>query len=429
MKRLGCFFMVFYLLCGNMVSVAASEVPAVESQYVYVLNLDEDRVLYEKAAHEKMYPASMTKMMTVLVALEHTQDLEEIVVFDKEMLDGLYEAGASVVGYKAGDQARIIDLLYGTLLPSGADAGRALAFHIAGSEESFVELMNEKAKQLQLENTHFVNTSGLHDDAHYSTASDMAMILKEGLKNKTFETIFTSDSYVIGSVIDTTATLVTDSIALQGTTIYSTKVMMLQRAGLQEDIIQGSKTGFTLEGGLCMASIAEHENAHYLLITGQAGDDVATAQHMKDAYAIYQYLFDTYERVLLYAKDEAIQTIDIRYGSEKTVEIKPSKDIYALVEKADPQVETQLHQSVMKAAISKDQNIGTMQVLYHGEERFSFDVFAAAEVNWSLGTFLSYFLFEKYLLIPLILVLFAFFIWKRKKKMHKHCKLKRFWKR
>lgn len=420
MKRLGCFFISIWFLCGSILPVSANEFPNVKSVYVYVMNLDEDRMLYEKAAHEKMYPASMTKMMTVLVALEHIEDMEEIVVFQEEMLEGLKEEGASVVGYKTGNQARIIDLLYGIILPSGADASRAIAFHIAGSEEAFVDLMNEKAEELQLENTHFMNTSGLHNDEHYSTAFDMAVILKEGLKNETFHRIFTSDSYVIGSGLDTKESTLIPMISLQGTTIYSTKAMMLDKAGFKEDIITGSKTGFTLEGGLCMASIAEHENAHYLLITGQAGTDVSTAQHIKDAYAIYSYLFSTYERKLLYAKDEFLQEVNIRFGAKKSVGVKAVEDVYALVKKENPQVETKLLQTNIDAPIDVDEPIGAMQVLYQGEERFAFNVAADAKVTWSFPACLSYYLFERYLFLPLVFMLSVLLLWRRKRNEQGH---------
>lgn len=420
MKRLGCFFISLLLLWSDFLPVTASEFPEVESNYVYALNLDEDRVLYEKAAHEKMYPASLTKMMSVLVALEHIEDMDEVIVFNEEMLQGLKEESASVVGYQAGDQARIIDLLYGIILPSGADASRAIAFHIAGSEEAFVDLMNEKTEELQLENTHFMNSSGLHDDEHYSTAFDMAVILKEGLKNETFQRIFTSDSYVIGSGLEPNASTLAPIIAKQGTTIFSTKAMMLDKAGIEEDIITGSKTGFTLEGGLCMASISKHENAHYLLITGQAGTDVSTAQQIKDAYAIYSYLFSTYERKLLYAKDELLQEVDIRFGAKKRVGIKPVEDVYALVEKEHPQVETKLVPTEIRAPIDADESIATMQVLYQGEERFTFSVVADAKVTWSFPACLSYYLFERYLFLPLVFMVCLLLLWRKKRNEQVH---------
>lgn len=419
MKSLSCFFMGICLLASSMLSTQAKQFPQVESEYVYVMNIDEHQVLYEKAAHEKMYPASMTKMMTVLVALEHIDDMNAIVVFEKDMLDGLDEAGASVVGYRIHDQARVIDLLYGIMLASGADASRAIAYHIAGSEEAFVSLMNKKADQLELENTKFMNTSGLHDDAHYSTAADMARILQEGLKNEAFSQIFTSDSYEIGSNQDQTQTLM-PMISLQGTSIYSTKLIMQERAGVSKDIIKGSKTGFTLEGGLCMASIAEHENAQYLLITGQAGTDINSAQHMKDAYTIYQYLFDTYERKLLYQKDETIQAVNILHGSENQVGIKPTEDIYVLVEKDAPNVEIDVIQTRTNAKIEANEWMGKIDIITQGEKRLSYDVYADADVSWSLFAWVTYYLFDCYLFLPVILVLCILFIFFRKRKSQTH---------
>lgn len=407
MKRFSCVIFALWLVCSSLIQAAASEVPEVESKYVYVYNLDENRILYEKDAHKKMYPASMTKMMTVLVALDQLKDkdMEEVITFTPEMLKGLSEEGASVVGYSIGNQARIIDLLYGILLPSGADASRAIAIHLTGSEKAFVDKMNEKAKELKLENTHFVNTSGLHNDDHYSTAADMAKILETGLKNASFEKIFTSESYEIGTAVDDTKVTLKPDLSLEGTTLYSTKLTLMKRAGLSKDIIKGSKTGYTLEGGLCMASIADHDNAHYLIITGQAGSDAATAQNMKDAYTLYDYLFQNYERKLIYPKDKVISKADLIYGKEDSVGIKPLDDIYLLVEKDNSDYKSSFQQSVTKAPVAKGEVIGDMSITYQGEERQKFNVVATKEVSWSLVAFLSFYLFDRFLILPLILII------------------------
>lgn len=179
-------FMSFLMIQAPPQISAKEEELQVESKYVTIYSLNEHSAIYEQKAHEQMYPASLTKIMTTLVALEHIDDLHKEIVLGKDIFEGLEKEGASVAGYNIDDKAQLIDLLYGTMLPSGADAARAVAKHVAGSEEGFVKLMNEKAAELKLEHTHFMNTTGLHHDNHYSTTADMAKILETALKNKTF---------------------------------------------------------------------------------------------------------------------------------------------------------------------------------------------------------------------------------------------------
>ncbi|MBR3345532.1 MAG: D-alanyl-D-alanine carboxypeptidase, partial [Solobacterium sp.] len=138
--------------------------------YVYLIDPDTNQVLIDRGSQERMYPASMTKVMTSIIALEEIPDPENVTIeFTQEMLDGLIAASANRAGFLPGDKPTALDHIYGDLLPSGADCSRALAFYISGSEEAFVELMNQKARELGMNDTNFVNTSGLHDDNHYTT--------------------------------------------------------------------------------------------------------------------------------------------------------------------------------------------------------------------------------------------------------------------
>ena len=140
-------------------------------------------VLAEKGMDEKIYPASMTKVMTLLVAAENLPDLGATFPMTQAIIDPLYLAGASMAGYVNGETVTMRDLLYGAVVPSGAEATEALAQAVAGSEEAFVAMMNEKAAALGLTNTHFMNTSGLHDENHYSTVREIALILQAALEN------------------------------------------------------------------------------------------------------------------------------------------------------------------------------------------------------------------------------------------------------
>ncbi|NCC43247.1 MAG: D-alanyl-D-alanine carboxypeptidase [Clostridia bacterium] len=219
------------------------------SQNAILINLNDDRILYEKQIKEKIYPASMTKIMTTLVAIEKIDDLDARVSITQDMLAGLREANASVAGFRVGESVSYRDLLYGILLPSGADASRAIAFSIFQDEEHFVQAMNEKAKAIKMKDTHFVNVSGLHDDEHYSSVYDISILLREALQNELFKTIFCTPSYQCEN----------------GLTLYSTLQRQAYNAHLDVSFIAGAKTGFTNEASLCLASYTKMNDEEYKL--------------------------------------------------------------------------------------------------------------------------------------------------------------------
>ena len=147
------------------------------SQYAYLYDRDTSLVYMEKKSNEKIYPASMTKILTVSLALDYITDLQEVVTIKQADFKGVVEEGATVAGLFPGEKVTYEDLLYGALLPSGADACQALARLIFGDVDHMVTAMNEKVIELGLQQTHFMNVTGLHDEKHYTTAHEMALIL------------------------------------------------------------------------------------------------------------------------------------------------------------------------------------------------------------------------------------------------------------
>ena len=168
-------------------------------------------------------------MMTAVVAMEHLKDLETGITLSQEMFAGLYERDATQAGFQPGETVRAIDLLYGVMLPSGAECCIALAEYISGSEAAFVQLMNEKAKKLKMDQTHFCDSTGLHDPEHYSTVHDMAVLLKYCLKNETFREIIESPWHSTGVT----------NIHPDGITFYSTMFKNLSDSAVTEGKILG----------------------------------------------------------------------------------------------------------------------------------------------------------------------------------------------
>lgn len=250
----------------------------ISSSNAILVRLMDDTVLMQKNSEEKVYPASLTKMMTVIVAIENLPDLNEKIILTGSMFDGLYEANASMAGFQPDEEVRAIDLLYGAMLPSGAECCIGLADHIAGSEEGFVELMNQKAEELGMNNTHFENTTGLHNDNHYTTVKDLAALLSYALKNDTFREIFTTFRHSIPPTNKHPG----------GITFYSTMYEKLGDQNILDGEILGGKTGYTEKAGLCLASLAKVGESEYILITtGAKGDHHTKQYNIIDAVEVY----------------------------------------------------------------------------------------------------------------------------------------------
>ncbi|MEK0288812.1 D-alanyl-D-alanine carboxypeptidase, partial [Caldifermentibacillus hisashii] len=243
-----------------------------------LISLEDQTILMQKSSEEKIYPASLTKMMTAIVAIENLTNLQKEIQLTHNTFNGLYSANASMAGFQPGEKVRAIDLLYGVMLPSGAEACIGLADQIAGSEQDFVTMMNQKAAELGMYNTHFENTTGLHNKSHYTTVKDLAILLNYALKNKTFREIFTSSRH---------STQPTNKHP-EGITFYSTMFEKLNNQNIIGGEILGGKTGYTDEAGLCLASLAKVGNQEYILITAGAKGDIHSEQYnITDALAVY----------------------------------------------------------------------------------------------------------------------------------------------
>lgn len=244
-------------------------------------------ILGEYNGQEQIYPASLTKIMTALLAIEHTSDFSETVTVPGSIFPDLYAQNASMAGFQPGETASLEDLLYGVLLPSGAECSLTFALQIAGSEEAFVGLMNEKAAALGMEHTHFANATGLHDPEHYSTVHDLSLLLRFCLQDETFRTVFTTFRHSTAP----------SAQHPDGFTFFSTLSPDLEEGVFSGGEILGGKTGYTQEAGLCLASLAQIQGREYLLVTaGAPGDHQSDPLHVRDAAEVYGQLALSLER-------------------------------------------------------------------------------------------------------------------------------------
>ena len=242
------------------------------SENALLIDLESNTVLVQKNADARIYPASMTKVMTVLVAAEHIENWDETFTMTQSIIDPLFLADASMAGFVHGEEVSMTELLYGAVLPSGAEATQALAIVTAGSEEAFAALMNEKAQELGLKDTHFVDASGLHDENHYTTLSDMAIIMQAALDNPHCREVLTSVNHTSPATTQNP-----EGVAMTNRFLYRIRP---QQTGNVD--IQAAKTGYTAQAMNCCVSYGIMENGRAAIcVTAHAWTgDYCIADHL-----------------------------------------------------------------------------------------------------------------------------------------------------
>ncbi|MBQ7011539.1 MAG: D-alanyl-D-alanine carboxypeptidase [Clostridia bacterium] len=237
---------------------------SIVSDYAIIVDIEENRVVASRNSTVKMYPASMTKVMTLYVAALYIpeEDLySKTYRMTNEIINPLYLANATRAGFEGGEDVLLIDYMYGTILPSGADCTVALSNYVAGSEEAFAELMNKTARELGLANTHFTNSTGLHDPDHYTTAYEMSVIMNAAMRNEVCRKVLSTYTYT---------THVTPQHP-SGITLYSTALVRLTPSNSSDLTFFAGKTGFTDEARQCLASVSRTaDGKEYIMVTGHA---------------------------------------------------------------------------------------------------------------------------------------------------------------
>ena len=216
------------------------------SRYAIVIDMDNDIVLSERNAYDKINPASMTKVLTALVASENLseEDLDSKFTIPIEITDYTFKNDCSNVGFDRDETVTVRDLMYGTILPSGADAALGLAYYIAGSEEAFVELMNEKLEALGLsDSAHFTNCIGLYDENHYCTIYDMAMMMEAAMDNELCREVMSAHTYTTSKT----------AAHPDGITISNWFLRRIEDKDTGGEVVCG-KTGYVVQSGNCAVS-------------------------------------------------------------------------------------------------------------------------------------------------------------------------------
>lgn len=325
---------------------------AIESRYAVLYNVQDQRILYDKEANKTMYPASMTKIMSVLVAFDSIADLDAKVTMEAQAFTGLVEANASVAGFQVGEVVTYRDLLMGALLPSGADACNQLALSLYGGNQQMVEAMNQKAQALGLQSTHFTNVTGLHEDDHYTTAYEMAKIVEAAIHNEELKKMLSTSSY-------------TSSDGLL--TMWGTLAKLKAELGLPTYHVIGGKTGFTNEAGNCLASFSLAAGETNIVVVANAPEVKTTT--LVDSEHLYAYVEANYRRLTLIKAKEPLVEVEVAYASQDRYALSLAMDkSYLLpqsVEQADIEYAYTMEPS-LEAPIQKGTVAGTLTLRYDG---------------------------------------------------------------
>lgn len=373
MKKIGSLFLLSIIIFSIFAqSTFAEEKPVVQltddARSAILIERDTGQILYELNKDEPLPPASMTKIMTMLLIMEAID--EGKLKYDEKVRTSEYAAsmGGSQIFLEPGEEMTVEELLRAIAIASANDASVALAERIAGSEEAFVAKMNERAKELGLKNTLFQNATGLPTENHYSSAYDMAIIAKELLKYEDI-TKFTGlyESY------------------LRENTDKKFWLVNTNRLVRFYDGVDGLKTGYTSEAKYCLTATAEKNNMRVIaVIFGAPTSKSRNAQISK----MLDYAFSQYETYPLYEKNVVVDEVKISKGKKKKVEIMTSEPISLLTKKGENienvEEKIKLHEN-LQAPIKKGEKLGHLILVKDGKEILKSPLIAKEEIesaNW-----------------------------------------------
>ena len=329
-------------------------------------------VLYEQEAHERRYPASITKVMTALLAIEAIDrgelSLDQVITVGSEVTRDVGD-GSSTQDIKEGEQLTVQDVLYCALIASANEACNVLAQVVSGSVDSFVELMNQRAQELGMADTHFVNTHGYHDPDHYTTAYDISLMCMEAMKHETFRTIVTSKSYIVP------ATNLHEERELHETNAL---VSTWRITGYYYQYATGIKTGSTPEAGYCLAASATKNDRNLISVVmgcervpGSTGSQGHT--YFSETIRLFDWGFDNFStQTMLDSSKRDIPEVEVSLGKQPSVTLMPEGEISALlpndVSEENFTYQYTIDSPVVEAPVEAGQELGRITVSFNGQE-------------------------------------------------------------
>lgn len=401
LPRFAALVMALGILIGMLSpqSALALDEPEISSATALLINTDTGGVYYSKNADERIYPASTTKIMTVLLAIEAIE-AGEAGIYDEVTAGSNVSYGltsdSSTVGIMAGEAMTLENLLYCAMVASANEACNVIAEYIGGSIDSFVELMNTRAEELGCTGTHFANTNGMPDDNHYTTATDLALIASAAADHELFMTICNTATVTIPATNMSAERTLNNSNALIGTEgIYG--------SGYYYEYAAGIKTGYTSAAGYCLVSTASKDGINLLCLvfggqpyTTESGATGYT--NFADTITLYDYIFNNYSYREILSTTETVTIVDVAMGSgANSVSLRPASAVTALVanDVSDSDftrsvvIYSQLEGTELTAPITAGDVLGEVSVYSDGVSYGTVSLVAASSVELSHWQYLK----------------------------------------
>lgn len=409
LKKLSFFILVFLVVLCNSICFANTPEPEISAEAAILIDSSTGKVFYGKNENQKMYPASTTKIMTAILTLENA-NLNDVVTVPYDAIRTI-PAGYSIAALQTDEQLTVNQLLQVMMVYSANDAANVLAFHISGSLENFANLMNQKVSELGLNDTHFTNPSGMHDENHYTTAHDIAIIMQYCMEDNTFRNLAGLKSCIIPATnkyqertFNTTNNLLINS----QTNINNNSYYEYAIAG---------KTGFTSQAKNCLVSVANKDDLELICVVLAAGTNAnGTSTKFSDSKSLFEYGYSNYSIKTFAEQGSTATQVTIVNGTDETknLDLVIKDDISILINNDDlnsniePKIELD---SNLLAPISQGATVGKIVYTIDGNE-YSSDLLASHNVIPS-NSFIV--VIEIIALLLILFVLYRLLFHKKKK--------------
>jgi len=381
---------------------ASSDNIEIVSKAALLVDNNTNKILYSKNADTKMYPASTTKILTAILVLENSK-LDEVLTVSYDAIMTIPE-GYSTAHLQIGEQLTVEQLLKLLLVCSANDAANVLAEYVGGSVESFVAMMNTKANEIGLTNSHFTNAYGLHDENHYTTASDLALLMKYCIENEDFRKISGSASCAIPATNK------------YGTRLYnSTNELIIPNSKHYYPYVTAGKTGFTSQAGDCLVSCAYKDNLELICVVLDGKTINNVSSRFSDTVKLYNYGYENYSIKTIVQKNDVLKQVEVKKATTdtKNLDLLSSDTLVVLMKKdtisnnITPEITLNTD---IKAPIKEGQIIGTAKYTIDNEV-YNIELIAAHDVENSK---IFEYVLPIFIIIAIFIVIYKVFLSRKK---------------
>lgn len=363
------FILFFMIEISDIYAVVDEE--KIHSSNVGVYNIEDMSLIYGKNIDERISIASITKVMTAIVAVENVEDVYNSVKIDYNQISKWLYEELSIAGIYDGQELTYYDLIATMLIPSGADSAIFIASNIFKNYNEFINNMNEKASELGMNSTHFSNPVGYDDENNYSTIEDVAIMMNYALKNNTLKDILTMKKYTTSD---------------NKLTVYSTLDSLAIKYGVQIDKIIGGKTGTTQNAGRCLASFSDDEGVPLLVIVVGSPLYSNMPYNLIDTEYLYDIIQKEYSKRYIFVKGDKVFKIPTLYTTKKYVDIEVPEDVMVYTDKIEQKdIKVQYEGiSLIDSSIKSGEKLGKLSIKYREKNIYESDVLLDESLEFSI---------------------------------------------